>query len=434
MLAQALIASALAAPGCELDPPTLRAAVVDARSAVLRDDLDVAQHEIDRVIDDLDCIDFVPERRLWAELLVVMAVVAFAEGGDWESPLASALRIRPAIDRIVGVVHPIYNWVPPDEAPLQPVVSRNQIHIDGRAVQAIPPPRGWYLVQKTDGTAWNTVFKRDEPVDTTWLLAPVERAPRIGVEVSLGVGGGGGAAGQWRVTQGTSTTRSVYDLEWRDDQNQQIGLRASTVQGRFGRPYRGLPVVWGDAGIRATFFSRVGVEAQGNVMFGIRPYARYLRGGVIYAGRRWELDLGAAVYDLFLARYRDPFAHDAEGLYDPTFDGDGDGAADEVENPLVPGGATFYFGQVGVAWSPVEAVRIGVRFGMRDLYAQMGELHVRARTRALPQLPEVLLARPFFAFVLRGGYGTFVGTGERSIRSTRIETGISVGATFGAVP
>lgn len=180
-----------------LEEPELRALVLDAQSSIDRGDIELPSNILGEVRERLECLAFAPEPRMWADLMVASAIVEFSRGGDWQSPMAAALRIRPAIDRGVGLGHPLAHWVaPPTPAAGAPVPSGVRLYVDGAPSPVLPPDDGLFLVQKTDGRYWNTLFIYNEPVPMSWVEAPVEQPPRIAAWGRLGFAGGTSSAQQ----------------------------------------------------------------------------------------------------------------------------------------------------------------------------------------------------------------------------------------------
>jgi hypothetical protein len=189
-----------------LEEPELRALILDSQSAIDRGDIELPSSILEEVHQRLPCLAFAPPPRMWADLMVAQAIVEFSRGGDWEDPMAAALRIRPAIDRGVGPGHPLAHWVPPEPEPSgPPVPSGVRLYIDGFPSPTLPPEEGLYLVQKTDGRFWNTVLLHDEALPPSWVEAPVEQPPRLASWGRLGV-----AVGSGSVLQAPSWSSDIY--------------------------------------------------------------------------------------------------------------------------------------------------------------------------------------------------------------------------------
>lgn len=429
MFLLALISAAWSASSCEkLDSSTFRASVVDAQTAIFRDDLDIAAAQIERIVDNVSCMTFAPEPRLWADLLMAIAVVNYANQQEWEAPLAAALRIRPATDRLVGVAHPIYAWTPSPSPPLQPITTRNRVYIDGTEVQAMPPPQGWYLVQKTDGGAWNTTWQRVGSLSTAWLTSPVERPPRLGWEVELSAAGGFFTTYQTRVGRRDESPviRSVYDMDPPRDYKADFSAYncGSAGCGLFFGP---------EVTVRTTFFSRVGLAAYGTLVFGRRPGLRDLHGTVQFVERKVIIGVGAVVFDLPLARFERPFEHE-NGVYidqDRTKDERADYRSTyrSTLTYLVDGRP---FAAVEVVWKARDSFRVSGLYGFNWLTSHMGE--IGGQYRFAPSA--VLQGRPFIGAFGRAGFGMLEQRDqpENRLWTHRVETGLRVGMAFGAMP
>ncbi|MEZ4239975.1 MAG: hypothetical protein R3F59_28255 [Myxococcota bacterium] len=186
------------AAGCApLDEPAFRSYVLDAQASIDRGDVELPAAILAEVQEQLPCLTFAPAPRMWADLLVAWAIVEFSRGGDWEGPLAGALRIRPMIDRGVGPGHPLARWEPPSPPPSGPPVPDGvRLYVDGFASPTLPPAKGWYLVQKTDGRFWNTLLIRDTDLPLQWATDPVEQPARVRWWTRLGGFGALGSASQ----------------------------------------------------------------------------------------------------------------------------------------------------------------------------------------------------------------------------------------------
>lgn len=180
-----------AAPACEaLDPSGFRDVSLLLRSGVDRGD----DALVDAMIAELDtripCLTFAPEPHAWADILVLRAIAAYADGGDWQTPMAAALRIWPAVDRVVSSRHPLSSWEPPPvpgEGPL--AHERARVYVDGLPTDRLPPPGVLSLVQRTDGTWWNSVVVGpDTPLPDGWEADHVVPAPHIATRASVAVG------------------------------------------------------------------------------------------------------------------------------------------------------------------------------------------------------------------------------------------------------
>lgn len=233
------IASAGAAPCEPVDELVFRSYVLDAQAAIDRGDVELPEAILDELDQRLPCLTFPPAPRMWADLLVAEAIVEFSRGGDWASPMAAALRIRPRIDRGVGAGHPLATWQPPVldlQGPLAP--PQATFYVDGLQTKRLPPDQGLWLLQKTDGRFWNTLLLRNEPLPEDWVMEPVISPPRLVAWVRGGILLGGGA-----ITQSNDWGSDLY------------------------LTYRGLErpeLAWGGAAdVQITFFSPLGVLAQG---------------------------------------------------------------------------------------------------------------------------------------------------------------------------
>lgn len=195
-----LVSAALAAPCEPMDETEFRAYVFDAQAAIDRGDLELSSAILAEVDQRLPCLDGPPSPRLWADLLVSRAIVAFSRGERWEDAMGAALRIRPFVDPGVGPSHPLAKWIaPPPPPPGPPAPPGARLYLDGLPSPTLPPSEGLYLLQKTDGRFWNTVLVRDGDLPAGWAEAPVQQPPRI-----VAWGRVGGAVGLGTVAQAPS--------------------------------------------------------------------------------------------------------------------------------------------------------------------------------------------------------------------------------------
>lgn len=195
LLAGWLLATpALGAPQeCEpLDATGFRDLSVVLRSGVDRGDVELVAAVNQELDARIGCLVFAPEPHAIADVLVLKAIAAYAAEGDWQTPMAAAVRIWPGVDRVVSARHPMASWEPPesrdDGVPANP---RDRIYVNGLPADTLPPTDQLALVQRTDGTWWNSVWASpSEPLPSDWAQKAVVPPPHIGVRAitSLGLG------------------------------------------------------------------------------------------------------------------------------------------------------------------------------------------------------------------------------------------------------
>ncbi|MEZ4321112.1 MAG: hypothetical protein R3F61_26775 [Myxococcota bacterium] len=285
----ALIAVAWAEPTCQsLESERFRSLLVDAQSELDRGDLAAVKTVLSEISRDLPCLKQAPPPRLWAELMAVQAVASFADGGDWQSPLAAALRIRPSIDRGVGRSHPIYSWEPEPEPEWLPYEGEATLYVDGRQVDRRPPADGWYLVQKTDGDYWESYWQRDTPVSTSWIDAPVDRPEEVFWQVSVGLQGGLAHIVQEVEAVGPS------GVLWRPYDSRFYSI---------GSPYRAPEYTrpgWGMIFKGRATYRHLGVSLGGSVVWNLAPGLKDGRITAIYDTRHASIGAGVSINDIFL--------------------------------------------------------------------------------------------------------------------------------------
>lgn len=194
-------------PTCEaLTPEELGGRVSIARQALFYEEMGTFAAVAHELEERIPCLTAVPAPEVWAQHLVSLAVLAYAQDGDWQTPLASALRVHPSVDRGVGATHPIAQWSAPyeDTGTLSPVPRGVTVHIDARKVSYVPALKGPHLVQVERGGVLRSAFLVDQPIPAEWLPVPAAELPtpstdsRAGdsigwLAVSAGLGWRGGS-------------------------------------------------------------------------------------------------------------------------------------------------------------------------------------------------------------------------------------------------
>ena len=399
-----LVAAALAAPNCSpLEEGRFRAALDDAQSALERGDLELTEQGLALLHSSIPCLTFAPRPWIWADLMVVEAVVAFSNGKDWEAPLAAALRIRPGIDRLVGRAHPMFSWVPPEQEPLIPFQPTQQLFVDGEPVQARPPSTGWYLVQKTNGKKWETVWQRGAPLSSTWLAEPVATDPTLSVEAELGLMGGSLTQGQiLRIGNEIVPRPVVYSSE--SFQSEWAG-NASIWDALLEPPRFALGV---EFGLSATFYSPFGLAAWGSIVLGPSPSLRRGKVSLIWTPKRWIFGVGLTGADLVMEK-RDETGKRVGAIADFR---------------------RFYHVEVTRDFGP--SLRMHGLVGatsLRTLTVQTDITYFFSRVASLP-----LDGQPYFGAELNMATGYFAGArNSYELDSMWLNVGLRVGVRFGGV-
>jgi hypothetical protein len=190
----ALAGAALAGTRCvPLDEDELRRLVLASQEALDRDDSTTHASIVDEAYARVACLTFAPPPRLWADLLVGVAIARFYRHEDWESPMAAALRAHPSVDRGVGGGHPLATFDPPPVEGTGGLAPEGvDLWVDGIETHTLPAPDGLHLVQRHEGRFWSTRIVQDAAVDPDWLTDRMELPPHLATwgTVSLQVGGG----------------------------------------------------------------------------------------------------------------------------------------------------------------------------------------------------------------------------------------------------
>lgn len=129
---------------CEPLEPVPFVQKLNAAQASLLDD-DVAAHRasIDELEDGLACATFELDSESLGRLLLHATLAREAAGEPWTSHMATAVRIAPSMERLVGAGHPIDRWLPPPvpvDAPTYEVSEDVRVLVDGE-----PRPRYFTL-------------------------------------------------------------------------------------------------------------------------------------------------------------------------------------------------------------------------------------------------------------------------------------------------
>jgi len=173
------LAGPASAEDCEaLDAARLQELVAESRDALFSEDLERFDAVGLTLAVDVPCMDDVVSAETWADYLVTLSILAYSTKGDWQSPLESALRADPAVDRVVGEGHQVRSWTPPQIA--DDVSGRTptgiDVYLDGRLVRYLTVLRGPHLIQARQGEALRSAFVDADGADA-WdavLAAPVE--------------------------------------------------------------------------------------------------------------------------------------------------------------------------------------------------------------------------------------------------------------------
>jgi len=188
-----LILSAALAQDCEpLTPQSLDLLSIAARQALYDEEIEKHAQVVAELQDRIECLSFIPASERWAEILVSIAVANYSLNADWEKPLATALRIHPRVDRLVGPRHPIREWQPPPPpAPTGVSVPEGvRVYYDGELVTEVPGVGGLHLAQRRTGDGLVSVLLDDEPIPADWLKVGKLLASRDPGWVYLGLGVG----------------------------------------------------------------------------------------------------------------------------------------------------------------------------------------------------------------------------------------------------
>lgn len=129
---------------CEpLEPVPFLQRVDAAERALLDDAVERHRTEVDALLDDLPCATFELDAKALGRLLLHGALARQQAGQPWTAFMATAVRIDPGMDRLVGVGHPLDRWLPAPvaaNAPTYEVPEGARVLLDGQ-----PRPRYFTL-------------------------------------------------------------------------------------------------------------------------------------------------------------------------------------------------------------------------------------------------------------------------------------------------
>ncbi|MCA9570198.1 MAG: hypothetical protein KC656_20280, partial [Myxococcales bacterium] len=177
-----------------------RTFVQQARTAVESDDVARFQERYRSFVQRARCLEEAVPKGPWAEMLVLDAIVAFAEGRDASTPLGTAKATDPGVE-----VPPfLSDKVPPASSPSGPRAPKD-VYLDGRPTDVLPALKGDHVLQRRTAAGWETVVADAWP--KAWTSgasgqkqptgprdpAPTPRAPSNSV-VDVFLGGGPGLA------------------------------------------------------------------------------------------------------------------------------------------------------------------------------------------------------------------------------------------------
>lgn len=143
------------------------ALVEEARSAVENDDVSGFKQTYRRFSKRVVCLDGPVPSAPWAELLVLDAIVRFAEGADARTPLATARGIDPDVE------------VPPFLAGVEPAPSGGagadvpigvKLYVDGSVVEEVAALQGDHVIQRDLGWKWESLMGNALP--RGWMQPP----------------------------------------------------------------------------------------------------------------------------------------------------------------------------------------------------------------------------------------------------------------------
>jgi hypothetical protein len=173
--------AAMAAADCPepFTEPDLAARVQDAADAIANDDVVGHGAVLRDLKTQLPCLDTQLPKDMWADFLVGVAVVDFALGRRWTDPLNTAMRAHPSVERGYGAeALRNYEATPPVMSDDTVDPAHGMVFLDGvPTIGKIPELTHLHVVQRFDGTKWETRVLDDEGFPADWLLEAA--APEI---------------------------------------------------------------------------------------------------------------------------------------------------------------------------------------------------------------------------------------------------------------
>ncbi len=142
--------------------------LIDASYAALEgEEPDLAEHDrlMRQIQTRIPCADWEIGPTIWQEYLISMAVRNYFGGQDWQSPMATALRIDPKVELPVRQGHPLRDFEPaPPPSDRGPLPEGVTLRLDGRPLLAYRKIDSWALLQRWNGDELQTAVVR-EPGD-----------------------------------------------------------------------------------------------------------------------------------------------------------------------------------------------------------------------------------------------------------------------------
>ncbi len=179
MLLLLLASVGAAAPCSSLGEAEFRSLLLDAQAAIDRADPDLQRTFVHELEHRIPCLAYVPTPREWSDYLLSLSLVRFGAGGDWQTPLRTALWVRPDLDRGVGASHPIATFDPGSAPGVgEALPAGRPVFVDGVRSDHLPPATGLHLVQRGEDGYWSSLVVVDRAVPAGWVDAPIERPLR----------------------------------------------------------------------------------------------------------------------------------------------------------------------------------------------------------------------------------------------------------------
>jgi hypothetical protein len=233
----AIVAFARAAPSSGCTPATpeeLQSQVAAEQQAILNDAAVEWDTTSARVEGHLSCASEPVDPRTWANHLLGASIVLYARNAAWQPPAATAFRIAPDIEVVVGATHPLATWRPTPATAGDPIPRGVQLYVDGTRASRFLTADDWHLLQRRARGHWEGLVLHAEPVPDDWRVAsPWERrlqrrrTARI-VGGVLGVAIGGGAATAFGLS--AASRAAFYDPETPESRYEGLRQRSNTLQ------------------------------------------------------------------------------------------------------------------------------------------------------------------------------------------------------------
>ncbi len=161
----------------------LRTLIEASSDAILREDALTHKRLFEEFTSQVSCLTGQLPKDAWAALLVNEAVVQNVLGGDWRTPLDTALNVFPDVEGVPDFLAEQHAPRPP-AAPLNVSIPDDAaLFVDGVLVPRVPALAGLHVAQVWRDGVWRTTLLVDQSVPLTWLQPKAREVVEVQAEV-----------------------------------------------------------------------------------------------------------------------------------------------------------------------------------------------------------------------------------------------------------